>query len=123
MKKTIERIKNYLDAAPIPHGFAAFGLANVLIHSLYTNWQLAVANAVPAVLNEAAAVLTYHRYKKLDKHFNEKGFDERLIRPYLSSPCGKHIAKIISKKYNCKEKLEEAIKEYDSIKLYREKLS
>ncbi|MBR9691546.1 hypothetical protein GOV06_02070 [Candidatus Woesearchaeota archaeon] len=63
-----------------------------------------------AAASETVAVIRYHwSYKKLNNSFEEQGFDESLVKKYLNTPWGAHIAKIVAKKHGCRDRLDEII--------------
>ena len=113
MKKSIEKVLAYLNAAPLPHGLAAFGTTIVTNNISNGDLGKAVINSIPIVINEFVAVWKYRDYKRLDKALSEHGFDERIAKPYLASPCGRHIARAISNKYKCREELNKLMDKYE----------
>jgi len=49
-------------------------------------------------ISEAFSVQRFIKYKRLEGKIDKYGFKERIIKPYLASPCGRLMAKMACQK-------------------------
>ncbi len=105
--KLLDEIVNYAYVGIFPNSIAAFSTYNAIECAADGNWGGFAGNAFAAGLSYLIGFGKFQEYRKIKGILEERGWDERIVKPKMYSWCKRHSARQAAKQLGYLEKFDE----------------
>ena len=107
MRELVKDLTNYLYVGIFPNSVAAFSAYIAIDCAVNGYWEGFLFNTFSAGLNSLIGLGKFSEYEKIKEGLEERGWDERLVKPKMYSWCQRHSSRLAAKQLGYLEEFNE----------------